>query len=135
MVEGVLSMAERPVRSIMTPATEVVWIDADGDSEILSRRILQTAHAAYPVCRGTFENLLGVARAPDLVGDLLETGHIQPETIDREPLTLTEAETVLHLVEQARSARIPMAIVKDQSANVIGVVTPSDLLRTILGRA
>jgi CBS domain containing-hemolysin-like protein len=134
MVQQVLDMANRPVRSIMTPSAEVVWLNVNDEAEELSRKILRTGHAAYPVCRGSSGDLLGVARAPDLVCDLLEKGHIDPETLERQPLTVREDVSVLHMVEQVRAVRVPMAIVNDPSGKIRGVVTPTDLLEVILGR-
>jgi predicted tellurium resistance membrane protein TerC/CBS domain-containing protein len=133
MVASVLSMADRPVRSIMTPSAEVVWLSVNEDADALSRRILQTGFSAYPVCGHKPGHLLGVARAPDLVCDLLEKGRIDPETLDRAPLTFPENESVLHMVEQVRGARVPIAIVNDPSGTIQGIVTPSDLLRALLG--
>jgi predicted tellurium resistance membrane protein TerC/CBS domain-containing protein len=133
MVAQVLGMAERPVQAIMTPSADVIWLDLNDDAEALSRRILQTGHVAYPVCSGRPGELAGVARAPDLVCDLLEKGRIDPATLDRQPLVVAEHESVLHMVERVRGARVPMAIINDRAGAITGVVTPSDLLKVILG--
>jgi predicted tellurium resistance membrane protein TerC len=135
IVARVLGMAERPVGAIMTPAPDVTWLDVGNDARALSRRILQTGHAAYPVCEGALENLLGVARAPDLICDLLEKGQIDLSTLDRKPLTFLEEGSVLHMVEQLQGVRIPMAIISDGSGTIKGVVTSTDLLEAILGDA
>jgi CBS domain containing-hemolysin-like protein len=119
----------------MTRAPDVTWLDVDNDARALSRRILRTGHAAYPVCRGSFANLLGIARAPDLICDLLEKGRIDLATLDRRPLTFPEDGSLLHMVEGLRGARIPMAIVNDRSGSIKGVVTSTDLLQAVLGDA
>ena len=90
IVRRVLGLAERPVKSIMTPAADVIWLELEDEARVLSSRILQTGHAAYPVCRGGLHNLIGVARAPDLVCDLLQNGRIDPTTLDKEPLSFAE---------------------------------------------
>jgi predicted tellurium resistance membrane protein TerC len=133
MVGSVLGLAERPVRTIMTPARDVVWLEADDDVQVLSRRILGAGHAAYPVCRGGIANLLGVARAPDLICDLLQKGRISTETLESNPLTFPQDGSVLHLVEQLRRSEMPMAIIHDDRGALKGVVTSTDLLETILG--
>ena len=79
MVGRVLGLAERPVRTIMTPAAAVIWLEVNDDAQALSRKILRAGHAAYPVCSGGLGNLLGVARTPDLICDLLQKGRISPE--------------------------------------------------------
>ena len=134
IVRRVLSLAECPVKSIMMPAPDVIWLELEDEARVLSRRILQTGHAAYPVCRGGLHNLVGVARAPDLVCDLLQDGRINPDTLEKEPLTFPEDGSVLDLVEQLRNARVPMAIVHGSGGALTGVVTSTDLLETILGK-
>jgi len=134
IVRRVLGLAERPVKSIMTPAPDVIWLELEDDARVLSRRILQTGHAAYPVCRGGLHNLVGVARAPDLVCDLLQNDRIDPTTLEKKPLRFPEEGSVLDLVEQLQDARVPMAIVHDGGGTLTGVVTSTDLLETILGK-
>jgi predicted tellurium resistance membrane protein TerC len=134
MVGRVLGMAGRPVRTIMTPAPDVIWLEVDDDAQALSRRLLRAGHAAYPVCRGGLSNLLGVARAPDLICDLLEKGRISTDTLDSRPLTFPEDGSVLQVVERMRAAQASMAIVSDRAGRITGVVTSTDLLETILGK-
>ena len=134
IVQRVLGLAERPVKSIMTPAPDVIWLELEDEARTLSHRILETGHAAYPVCRGGLDNLVGVARAPDLVCDLLQNGRIDPHTLHREPLRFPEDGSVLDLVEQLRDADVPMAIVQGNGGVLSGVVTSTDLLETILGK-
>ena len=100
---------------------------------MLSRRILQTGHAAYPVCRGGLDNLVGVARAPDLVCDLLQNGRIDPARLEKTPLSFPEEGSILDLVEKLRDASVPMAIVHGSGGALTGIVTSTDLLEIILG--
>ena len=79
-------------------------------------------------------NLVGVARAPDLVCDLLQNGRIDPDRLHRKPLSFPEEGSVLDLVEQLRDASVPMAIVHGSGGVLTGVVTSTDLLETILGK-
>ena len=122
------------MKSIMTPARDVVWLELKDEARVLSRRILETGHAAYPVCRGGLHNLVGVARAPDLVCDLLQNGRIDPDKLHGKPLSFPEEGSVLDLVEQLRDADVPMAIIHGSGGVLTGVVTSTDLLETILGK-
>jgi predicted tellurium resistance membrane protein TerC/CBS domain-containing protein len=135
MVQEVLSLADRPIRSMMTPLADAVWLDVSADARSLAGEILRTAHAAYPVCRDDRANFLGIARAPDLLRDILEKGRIDEAGLERNPLTFKEDGSALEMVEQLRTFRFPMAIVKDRLGAVTGIVTPADILRVILHKA
>ena len=135
MMQGVLSFADRSVDSLMSPCSEVVWLEIDEPAEKLRNRILETGHAAYPVCRGGgLDHIVGVARAPDLVRDLLEHGRIELKTLERRPLILKETESALRAIEQIRHASVQIAIVQNESGAVSGVVSATDILRAIVGR-
>ena len=78
--------------------------------------------------------MVGVARAPDLVCDLLQNGRINPTTLDRRPLSFSVKGSVLDLVEKLRDARVPMAIINGGDGTPKGVVTSTDLIETILSK-
>ena len=52
MIEGVMQIADRPVRAIMTPRTEITWLDVTASTESIRTALVDGAHARYPVCRG-----------------------------------------------------------------------------------
>jgi CBS domain containing-hemolysin-like protein len=84
-----------------------------------------------PVCRDSSRKFLGVARAPDLVSALLDKGCIDPTVLETQPLSAREDSAVLNIIEQLRAAAVPLAIVKDSSGRITGVVSPTNLLRTV----
>lgn len=131
MMERVLTLAERPARAIMTGVADVVWLDLESAPADLRQTILESGHAAYPVRREAA--LVGVARAPHLMRDLLETGRIDPATLQSEPLKLRETESVLRTIEKVRQASVQIAIITDDGGAIQGVVSPTDILRAIVG--
>src|SRR5690606_14172574 len=72
MVSGVLTLAERSIRSIMTPRTEISWIDLNDDIATIQRHLRETPHSFFPVCRGQLDTILGVVRAKDLMADMID---------------------------------------------------------------
>src|SRR5690606_21272610 len=71
MIKGVLTLADRPVVSIMTPRTEIEWLDVEADQDTLKAKILDQGHSRFLLARGSLDEFIGVAFAKDLLRDLL----------------------------------------------------------------
>ncbi len=133
MVSGVLSLAERSVQSVMTPRSDIEWIDLEQSPEALRQQLLQARHGLFPVANGELDKLSGVARARDLLADVLEHGAIDLTRSLRQPLVVPTSVNVIKLVEQMRHSRAQIALVSDEFGSILGLVTPIDLLEAIAG--
>lgn len=133
MVSGVLSLAERSVQSVMTPRADIEWLDLAEAPETLRAQLVQANHGLFPVAHGELDRVAGVARARDLLAELLAHGKIDPINTMRQPLVVPASVNVVKLVEQMRSSRAPMALVSDEFGSILGLVTPIDLLEAIAG--
>ncbi len=132
MVSGVLSLGDRKVRSIMTPVSDVDWVDLSDDAEAIQRSLNDNPHSHLPVCMGHVDQLQGVARAKDMLMDLMQHGAIQPATI-RKPLMVPEGAGVIALINDLRQSKGHMVIVINEFHVMSGVVTPVDVLEAIAG--
>lgn len=133
MIAGVLDLATRDVRSVMTPSDKVTWLDREAPEPELRRRILEANHSRYPVARGGLDNLTGVAVTQELLHGLLNEGRLSLDGRERSPLVVPHNMSLLDAVERLRGAPVQMAIVTGESGAVEGIVTPMDVLEAIIG--
>ena len=132
ILESLFDLADRPVRDVMTPRLEVVFLEA-GDSEHTARKAVTIhAHSRFPVVKsgGTLDDIVGILYMKDMVR--------QPSdgTIDRflrEPVFVPESTPVLSALQQLRRQKISFGVVLDEHGGVEGIVTVKDLIAELVG--
>ena len=133
MIEGVLDLADSPVRTIMTPRPHVQWVDLDGHREQVLSGIRSCPHAQLLVCRGSIDEVIGIVRKQDLADHFMDGKSPDVERISRPPLIVHESTTVLRTLDLFRKTPVHTAIVVDEFGALKGIVTRTDLLEAVAG--
>lgn len=133
MLEGVIKVADRAVRSIMVPRPDVIWIDIDDDPGAVLKEVLDSGHSRFPACRGEVDEVEGVIHVKDLLEQMTNTGSINVGAALREPLFVDEHMPILRLLDRFKTSSIHMAIILDEHGSFEGIVTLTDILAAIAG--
>lgn len=131
MIEGVLKLADRSVRSVMIPRGDIVWLDVEDTPEAVWLAVQASGHSRYLVCRGEVDELVGVVHVRELVQWLRGGGDLAP--LARAPLVVQETTTVLKLLDLFRESGLHFATIVDEHGSIEGLVTPTDVLQAIAG--
>ena len=133
MLSGIMRLAELPVRGLMTPRTEIDWLDANADEAEIRETIAASPHSLLPLADGSPDKVLGlvkvrevlallVAGEPVVLSELVRKTEVVPDRLD--------AMDALRLLQQSGTG---MALVHDEYGHLDGIVTTADLLSAIAG--
>jgi putative hemolysin len=133
MISGIVRLADRPVREVMTPRTEIDWIDAAATSDEIRAALLATPHSRIPVADGAVENIVGVIQTRDVMAALLEARSINLNQLCRSAPVIPDLMDAMDALAVLRNADVPLALVHDEYGHLDGIVTPGSILAALAG--
>jgi putative hemolysin len=133
MISGVMRLADRTVIGLMTPRTDVDWLDVATSDEEIRQQLIETPHSLIPVGEGSIDTLIGVVRARELLAAILSGHPLDIRTYVRKVPIIPETMDALDALGILREADVPMALIHDEYGHFEGLVSPADVLEAIVG--
>jgi putative hemolysin len=133
IISGVVRLADRPVREVMTPRTDVDWIDVNLDETAIRAALAATPHTRLPVADGSVDAVIGVVQARDVVTALIEGRPLDLRALAQPAPVLPDQVDAMDALGALRRAVVPMGFVHDEYGHFEGIVTPANLLAAIAG--
>jgi putative hemolysin len=132
MIQGVFSIGDQRVYSLMTPRTEIVWLDVSDSTEEIRKKIAECSYSRFPVRDEMPENVVGMVRSRDLLltnlaGEKLNLRHnLHPA------IYIPESALASQALEMFKDGKAELMLVVDEFGAVQGLITLNDILSEIV---
>ncbi len=132
MISGVMRLADRSARALMTPRREVEVIDLSDSADEIRAQLRATRRSRLPVQDGEADAIIGVVVVKELIDFLSDGGtHDLRGLVSEAPVVMDTAGALL-VLREIRASRVHMALVFDEYGHFEGI-TPGDVLEAIIG--
>ena len=130
---SIVDFGDTRVREVMTPRTDIVWLDAASAFSQLADLFVQSKYSRIPIARGTIDRVVGIAHVKDTLASIRAGASPPIASLAREAYFVPETKKVSELLREFQRRHLWMAIVVDEYGGVSGLVTVEDLLEEIVG--
>lgn len=134
ILTGAVRLAERPVREVMTPRTEIDWIDVSADDKQIRATIKSSPHSLLPVAEGSPDKILGVIKVREILALLVEGKKVNLKRLMKKAEIVPDQLDAMDALRSLQQGEIAMAMVHDEYGHLDGIVTPVDLLTALVGQ-
>jgi putative hemolysin len=133
MMTNVLNLDDRHVTTVLTPRSEVVFLDLRDSTDVNREKLRQNAHNVLPLCDGDLDHVLGFVRSTRVVEQLLDDRALDLAALAEPALFVPETMTLMKLLEQFKRTHLPVALVVDEFGGMEGLVSLTDVIGSIVG--
>ncbi len=133
MVRNVFRLDDRQISSLMVPRADIVWLDLARPVEESLLRMAESEHAHFPVCRGGFDDILGIVAAKQMFKQMLRGDPADLTERLQAPVYVPESLTGMELLAQFRRSGAQMVFVIDEYGEIEGLITAQDLIESVTG--
>jgi putative hemolysin len=134
MVEGVFSLGDRRVYSLMTPRTDVVYLDINDSLEDIRKKIAECEFSRFPVRQGSLDMILGIVKARDLLARSLGNQEIKLKEMLKPAFFIPETMFASRALEIFKEKGMEILLVVDEFGGLQGLLTINDILEEIVGQ-
>ena len=135
IIKRVFRLDQQKVGSLMTPKTEIIWLDLDDPLKEVEKQIIESERSIFPVGKDELNNFLGVVQTKDILGSILNGEKINIESNLKEPLVIPETLPILDVLNLLKENKnyVHMAMVVDEYGSIEGLITLNDILEALVG--
>jgi putative hemolysin len=133
MFEAVLRLGDKTARSLMTPRTQIAWLDLEDDAERVREKIITSGHSCFPVATGSLDKVDGIVQAKHLLTHSLAGGSFDLKALMQQPLFVPRTVTALEVLESFKKSGQHIALVVEEYGGIEGLLTHHDILEAIAG--
>jgi putative hemolysin len=134
MVEGIFSLSDSRVYSLMTPRTEITWLDVKDSPDTIRKKITDSPYSRFPVCQDSLDAVLGIVKARDLLGHpSLSSESFRLKDKLRPAFYIPETMLASRALEIFKEKNAELMMVIDEFGSLQGLLTLQDILEEIVG--